>query len=166
MKDFGESSPDNLSEDDFTDQVAALMPRIMLGVLQRERNDLATGVLTIPQLSVLHYLQSNGPSMMHAIAAQLNLKPSNLTGIVDRLVNMGMVRRDNSAQDRRVVMAEMTEQGQTVLERILQEKRPTIKRLYSYLTPYERVVYVKILSKVLQAMEAAALPTPETEMES
>lgn len=137
----------------FTDRVAGLMPRLMYSVLQREKNDLATGVLSLPQFGVLNFLCNNGVCTMHAVSGSLNMTPSNLTGIMDRLVAMGMVRRFNDDNDRRIVLAEATSKGVKALERVMDEKRALMARFCECLTPEERVVYVGALSKLVDMLE-------------
>jgi DNA-binding MarR family transcriptional regulator len=50
------------------------------------------------------------------LAGRLHLSPSGLTRRLDGLVRLGFVQRVPSAEDRRVMLAELTPQGMTALE--------------------------------------------------
>lgn len=50
------------------------------------------------------------------LAELLEVTPANVTGIVDRLIEQGLVRRVESAQDRRVAALEATDDGKTLME--------------------------------------------------
>jgi len=54
---------------------------------------------------------------MSELAERVLLSPSGLTRLVDQLVDQGLVRRERSQPDARVVMARLTEQGRQVLRK-------------------------------------------------
>jgi MarR family transcriptional regulator, organic hydroperoxide resistance regulator len=68
--------------------------------------------LTAIQAKVLLLLQPEGAITMRAIAGQLEYDASNLTGVVDRLEEMGVVRRQPHPSDRRAKGVVLTAEGQ------------------------------------------------------
>jgi DNA-binding MarR family transcriptional regulator len=70
--------------------------------------------LTAIQAKVLLLLQPDGAMTMRAIAGQLEYDASNLTGVVDRLEEMGVVRRQPHPSDRRAKGVVLTAEGQRV----------------------------------------------------
>jgi DNA-binding MarR family transcriptional regulator len=68
--------------------------------------------LTAVQAKVLLLLQPDGAMTMRAIAGQLQYDASNLTGVVDRLEEMGAVRRQPHPSDRRAKGVVLTTEGQ------------------------------------------------------
>jgi MarR family transcriptional regulator, organic hydroperoxide resistance regulator len=64
------------------------------------------------QAKVLLLLQPEGAMTMRAIAGQLQYDASNLTGVVDRLEEMGAVRRQPHPSDRRAKGVVLTAEGQ------------------------------------------------------
>ncbi|MBU0514188.1 MAG: MarR family transcriptional regulator [Proteobacteria bacterium] len=64
-----------------------------------------------PQLSCLLALDQYGPMSSSALAKYILVKPSTITGIVDRLEQKGLVTRQRNTNDRRVVTIELTEPG-------------------------------------------------------
>ncbi len=59
--------------------------------------------LTLTQLRVLFALRARDGASAGALAEQLNVAPSTLTRLVDRLVRQGLVRRETDDSDRRLV---------------------------------------------------------------
>jgi DNA-binding MarR family transcriptional regulator len=66
------------------------------------------------QLHSLRMLEPREETPMRALARQLFCDPSNVTGIVDRLVARGLVERRESETDRRVKIIRLTQQGERV----------------------------------------------------
>jgi DNA-binding MarR family transcriptional regulator len=63
------------------------------------------------QMHALKALEPGKPRPMSELAGALRCDNSNVTGIVDRLEDRGLVRRVPSDRDRRVKMLEVTPQG-------------------------------------------------------
>lgn len=70
--------------------------------------------LSGPKYSVLSALVAAGnPLSLSELATQLSCVRSNMTQLVDRLEADGLVRRVHCPEDRRLVKAEITEEGRT-----------------------------------------------------
>lgn len=65
-----------------------------------------------PQLSCLLALHEYGPLSLSKLAKYILVKPSTVTGIIDRLEQKAYVTRTRSSLDRRVVTIELTLSGQ------------------------------------------------------
>jgi DNA-binding MarR family transcriptional regulator len=63
------------------------------------------------QLNCLLALYDNGPLPPSQIARWIFVKPSTVTGIIDRLEQKDLVRRSRNSPDRRVITIELTENG-------------------------------------------------------
>src|SRR3954449_8749108 len=75
------------------------------------------------QAHVLRLLEPDQPLPMRTLARKLCCDASNVTGIVDRLEERGLVRRDAAPGDRRVKMLVVTSNGLEVRRRIV--RRPS-----------------------------------------
>jgi len=71
------------------------------------------------QAHVLRLLEPDQPLPMRTLARKLCCDASNVTGIVDRLEERGLVRRDAAPGDRRVKMLAVTSSGLEVRRRIV-----------------------------------------------
>jgi DNA-binding MarR family transcriptional regulator len=67
--------------------------------------------LTIPQMRLLWTLRDEDGLPVGALAERLGVNPSTITGHVDRLVRQDLVRREEDADDRRIVRNYLTETG-------------------------------------------------------
>jgi DNA-binding MarR family transcriptional regulator len=67
---------------------------------------------TLPQFDVLAELDFAGePQTMSQVSRRLMVSNGNLTGVVDRLVREGLVRREVAAHDRRAQLLSLSEDG-------------------------------------------------------
>ncbi len=73
--------------------------------------------LTLPQLMVLAALGRMGEVTSRALAAEADLSPPTVVGILDKLEGKGLIHRYRSERDRRVVHARLTAAGLAALAR-------------------------------------------------
>jgi len=70
--------------------------------------------LSVAQAKVLRYVAGSGPVPMRDVACRMRCDASNVTGIIDRLEDRGLVERRASSADRRVKTLVATARGQEV----------------------------------------------------
>jgi DNA-binding MarR family transcriptional regulator len=88
--------------------------------------------LSPPQVRALGVLDPDRPVPMSDLAEALHCDNSNVTGIVDRLEDRGLVERRSATHDRRVKMLVVTARGAEVRDRLaerLEEAPPPLARL-------------------------------------
>ncbi len=76
--------------------------------------------LTMPQLKIMFLLNAHFKMRMGELAEVLDKNLSTTTGVVDRLVEHGLVAREEHPDDRRVVIAKITERGKRLCDSLLQ----------------------------------------------
>jgi DNA-binding MarR family transcriptional regulator len=76
--------------------------------------------LTMPQLKVLFLVVSLDGATMSQIARGVAMTLSTATGVADRLIAQGYVRRENDPEDRRLVWLLPTEKAVDLVERFTQ----------------------------------------------
>jgi len=91
------------------------------------RYDLRSDDLTIPQFMILNYATANGVALSE-ISARMLCDNSNLTGIVDRLIVKGYVRRRPDPEDRRVSLICLTPTGSEKLRQIKPRHHARVSR--------------------------------------
>lgn len=102
--------------------------------------DLAAHRLTNGDYEVLAWLSEAADASMRMcdLAARLRLSPSGLTRRLDGLVTGGLVARTPSPDDKRVMLARLTERGRGVLERAAPDHVESVRRHFiDLLTPAE-----------------------------
>jgi DNA-binding MarR family transcriptional regulator len=87
--------------------------------------------MTGAQFGVLRCLGEAGPEglMLSALSERLLVTCGNITGVVDRLEQGGLLRRERSVEDRRVVMARLTPRGQALYRQVVPEFRAHLAEL-------------------------------------
>ena len=70
------------------------------------------------QAHLLRMMEAGNPLPMSKVACALRCDPSNVTGIVDRLEEQGLIERRTAPDDRRVKMLALTRKGARVRDRI------------------------------------------------
>ena len=103
--------------------------------------------LSPPQALALRHLEPGSPLPMSALAELLHCDNSNITGIVDRLEDRGLVERRPAAHDRRVKHLLVTERGAEVRERLM-ERMDSAPDEIDRLTKAEQRQLLALLRKV------------------
>jgi DNA-binding MarR family transcriptional regulator len=88
--------------------------------------------LSPPQVRALGVLDPDRPVPMSDLAEALHCDNSNVTGIVDRLEDRGLVERRSATHDRRVKMLVVTPRGAEIRDRLaerLEEAPPPLAGL-------------------------------------
>jgi DNA-binding MarR family transcriptional regulator len=87
--------------------------------------------LTVSQNYCLRRLYLQGPQTMSALAAELRVRVSTMTGVVDQLEAKGLVERSLRAADRRSFEVKLTAEGKKLYQ-------SAHKAFLSHLTPLVR----------------------------
>jgi DNA-binding MarR family transcriptional regulator len=124
--------------------------------------------LTTAQLRVLFLIREMPGVTAGELASKLAVTPPTISGIVDRLVKLNLVRREDDESDRRLVRNHLTEQGanscsrlergvEVFTRRILIEMNHT--DLEAFITGLKAFVKAsKYVSSVEPNLAAAAMP--------
>jgi len=118
--------------------------------------------LTVPQLRSLFFISSSGSSSPGRLAASLGVTPPNVTGIVDRLVEQGLVARRESEHDRRVLLLQTTDKGEAILSDLRESRTNTMTEVLSKLDELELQALVQGLRSLVKAAEARKKELAET----
>ena len=111
--------------------------------------------LTMPQLKVILLLFTGGPARMSVIASDLGVSLATATGVVDRLVQRGLVAREGDPEDRRVVLCRLSEKGEELMGGLWQVSREQLRGLMRVLAPQQVELITKALEALVQAGEGA-----------
>jgi DNA-binding MarR family transcriptional regulator len=74
--------------------------------------------LTTAQLRVMFLMRQDPGVTAGELACRLSVTPPTISGIVDRLVRMDLVRREDDAADRRLVRNFLTDKGEAACSRL------------------------------------------------
>lgn len=74
-----------------------------------------TRKLTMPQLRLMYLLARGEKRTVGDLAKALHISPATATGLTNRLVRHGLIRRRGDSADRRLVLIQLTTQGREVV---------------------------------------------------
>ncbi len=109
--------------------------------------------LTLSQQNLLTALGEHPQLQVGEVALAAGVAPPTATRMLDHLERGGIVRREHSTRDRRVVTVALTAQGRRLLERkraAVGEKR---RALYESLEPEEREQAQRLLRRLADLIE-------------
>jgi len=93
--------------------------------------------LTVPQADVLFTLGNTVGLSFKEIGKLTLITKGTLTGVVDRLEDKGLVKREVSNQDRRVTKVALTKSGTQLFEEIFPQQVSYIKKRFDRLSEAE-----------------------------
>lgn len=102
-----------------------LAAQALVGVTAQSVADVEDQV-TLPQLRVLVLVSGRGTLNLNTLAQALDVHPSNATRACDRLVAAGLLARTESSVDRRNLMLSLTDEGQQLIDSMVQQRRRAI----------------------------------------
>ncbi|RNB91680.1 MarR family transcriptional regulator [Brevibacillus fluminis] len=104
--------------------------------------------LTRPQYFILRILDKEGKCMGSELAQMLQVKPSAITVMIERLHKQGYVERLRHEQDRRVVFIALTDKGRMTLHTTDQKRKEILSCYLSQLDESELDALVRTHEKL------------------
>ena len=119
--------------------------------------------LTTSQFAVLFVLSQSDGQPISEIAKRLAMGRSSLTGLVDRMVERGLVARIASPRDGRVTNIHLEESGAQILARAKQETKHFNAALLAPFSDQEQLVIQRFLTHLVDHADEIINPsTAET----
>lgn len=139
--------------DAFVSRIQALFPRIMRHLDAEEEQEL-TGLDVRPsQMAALVALAGSGPKTMGTLAWDLGLTESAATRLVDRLVDMNLVRRERDRQDRRVVRVRLSSYGRQLVDLVLNRRVQQFSRVAERMAEPDRAALLIGLESLIAVFD-------------
>lgn len=137
------------------EQTADLVRRVTRLLRQGSQEDWTSLSLSRAQLRILILLQQEKAAAVGRLASTLGVTLPSITATVDRLVQAGLVTREDDPSDRRRVINRLTPAGQALLERLQEGRRARLVGALERLTPDE----LAALGSALQRFETVLSET-------
>jgi len=137
---------------EFADNLEEIMPVLMKKFARYQVSELSQSQITLPQFLILNCLAHSGESKMKDLAAFMHVTTAAMTGIVDRLVRDGYLKRLYDSQDRRIIKADLTVKGKELLSKIRQQRRKLVIKVFSKISDQDRRDYLRILRQISEVL--------------
>lgn len=152
--------------DDHADEVRlwlrllAVTNLIEAEIRRRLRENFAT---TLPRFDLLAQLERAPDGiLLGELSRRMMVSNGNITGLVERLVQEGLIQRETPASDRRAVRVSLTEAGRTAFAAMATEHAGWVGELLAGLAPSEREALSHHLTSLKASVTSATEGPPQT----
>lgn len=114
--------------------------------------------MTVPQIKTLFFVSNTEGANGRKLAAAMRVTPSNVTGIVEKLVEQGLLSRVDNPQDRRFQLLRVTEKGETILGDLRERRESSLRDILNDLSEED-------LGRLVQGLFALARSAHEHQEE-
>jgi DNA-binding MarR family transcriptional regulator len=144
-----------------SDQAAGTLLDELVPVLAAERATFAHRCherqISMAHLFLMTMIEKQGPLAMTRVAELIGSGLPTATGIVTRMEERGLVRREHDTRDRRVVFVTLTDAGSAELETLQLARRQRMAAAISHLTEPERAQLLSSIRSLRGAFERVDL---------
>lgn len=108
------------------------------------------------ELRLILHVPEEGGRPISAISKRMHIEKSNMTMLVDGLVEKGIIKRERSLKDRRVINLALTEKGKTEKQKVSDEYENKLYGLLDQVTKEELDVVLnslKIIEKKINRVK-------------
>ena len=109
--------------------------------------------LTPPQFGIIEALHHLGPLSLGELADKLLVTGGNITYVMDRLEEQGLVYRERSPRDRRIIQAKLTHDGKALIASVFPSHGSYVEELSGHLEPEEQEMLRGLLKKLGRAIQ-------------
>ncbi len=124
--------------------------RLLVAVSARSISAVADAV-TLPQFRLLVVLHSRGLLKHADLAEILGVTPSTASRMVDRLVTVGLVERQNNPDSRREIVLALTKDGSRIVKQVTARRRREIAKIVARMPDDARRGMVDALNAFAEA---------------
>lgn len=146
-----------MNENVLLDEILIALRRILRATELHSKHLIKTVGLTFPQLLLMKKLDNGRRMTASSVADELSLSRATITSIVDRLEKRGLVRRERSDEDRRVIYLQLTETGQELLATAPKPLQDEFVQRLQNLEDWQKTMILSALQQVASMMDAEKL---------
>jgi len=132
--------------EELSNEISIMVPKLMKGA---RSSFLAKANISTAQMIMLISIHDHGQCKIKTLAKERGISPPTATGLLDRLVRAGYVKRGSDSEDRRVVMVSLTKKGENAAQDFLRTVRNRWKNILIHLTSKEQHQYLTIVKKIV-----------------
>ncbi|GAB6988841.1 MarR family winged helix-turn-helix transcriptional regulator [Paenibacillus pini] len=139
---------DRTSHDELSLELFIVLARAYNSVVAHSIRDIQSYGLNSTEFGVLDLLFHKGPQPLQKIGEKVLISSGNITYVADKLQNKNLLVRKASPEDRRVIFADLTEEGRTLFESIFPKHERVLVDAVSELDMDEKKQAVELLRKL------------------
>lgn len=115
--------------------------------------------LSMPQFSILMQLHYRGVCGLSEVSERFEITPAAASQLVDKLVQSGLIRREEDPQDRRAKSLKLTDKGKQLIQAGIEQRYRWVESLAGKLTAEERARVDEALTILTRAAQEVEMKT-------
>lgn len=136
------------------DEILISLRKIMRATDMHSQKLMKESGLTAPQLLVLQAIDKEVMPSTSLLARHIAVSQATMTRIVDRLERAGLVKREKSTADKRVIHVGLTKLGRTKLDSAPEPLQAEFLREFRKLEGWEQQMLKSSLMRIAKMMDA------------
>jgi DNA-binding MarR family transcriptional regulator len=144
----------NISPEQRCREILIYIRKIMQAVSLYSRDLSRKYGLTGPQLVILIEISNRGPIPVTELARSISLSQATVTDILNRLEKKGLITKQRSDADKRLIMIATTEACRQILDKTPPPLQQTFIEHFSELAEWEQMMILSALRRVVDLMSA------------
>lgn len=125
-----------------------VLSRANHSVEEKIKEDIRSYGLNPTEFAVLELLFHKGEQPIQQIGKKILLSSGSMTYVIDKLEEKNLLRRKHCPEDRRVIFAEITNNGKQLMEEIFPKHKQLIEKVFSELNEDEKRMLISLLKKL------------------
>ena len=125
-----------------------VLNRAVNAVSDRLQQQVESHGLSFTEFAVLEVLYHKGVLPLGAIGEKVLLTSGSVTYVVDKLENRGLLQRLACPEDRRVVHADLTDEGRILMDRVFPEHAETLDAAMGGLSVKDRQTAIGLIKRL------------------
>lgn len=121
-------------------------------------SDAAQNEITWAHRKILLLVEANGPQKMSDIARQISVTMSGATAVVDKMVQGGLVTRELSPSDRRVVLIALSDRGRSVMRDCIAMQEKCFESVLDRLSPEKQTELLQSFERIYELLKEIQSP--------
>ncbi|MGZ9585517.1 MarR family winged helix-turn-helix transcriptional regulator [Paenibacillus marinisediminis] len=129
-------------------KLMVVLSRASRSLMDTAQQDMKRYELNPSEFAVLELLFHKGPTPIQQIGQKILLASGTMTYVIDKLSSKGLIVRQASDQDRRVINIQLTADGESLMECVFPEHAQVIHDACAHLTTEEQDTLILLLKKL------------------
>lgn len=125
-----------------------VLSRASRSLMDTAQQDMKRYELNPSEFAVLELLFHKGPTPIQQIGQKILLASGTMTYVIDKLSSKGLIVRQASAMDRRVINIQLTAEGEKLMDCVFPEHAQVINNACSRLSAEEQDTLIELLKKL------------------
>ncbi|MFC1856371.1 MarR family winged helix-turn-helix transcriptional regulator [Thermodesulfobacteriota bacterium] len=140
---------DKYFRNDFTLLISELIRKFKV----LERDEKACFDITVSQRCTLSILNSCGPLTMKELSREMGVVVSTMTRVLDIMVRDGLVRRESSKRDRRVVRVKLTKKGRILADKLKKSYEDYFSSIFDEIPEGQKDEAISTLKTLIESFD-------------